>query len=105
MHAYAVCDLKLDFDDPQAPVVATEICGTSISSQGPPKKETLGLAEQNPHIHYVNGDARGYVRVELSKGKAEVALRAIESEKVPDSPVRTIAQYVVEADRPGAHSV
>ena len=105
VHAYAVCDLKLDFDDPQAPVVATEICGTSISSQGPPKKETLGLAEQNPHIHYVNGDARGYVRVELSKGKAEVALRAIESEKVPDSPVRTIAQYVVEADRPGAHSV
>ncbi|NJL72453.1 MAG: alkaline phosphatase, partial [Candidatus Competibacteraceae bacterium] len=30
IHAYAVADLKLDFDDSQAPVVATEVCGTSI---------------------------------------------------------------------------
>ena len=32
VHANYVADLKADFDDPASPVVATEFCGTSITS-------------------------------------------------------------------------
>ena len=35
VHAHWVADLKPDFDDPHSPVVASEFCGTSITSQGP----------------------------------------------------------------------
>src|SRR5262249_39701624 len=36
IHCFFANDLKLDFDDPGSPVVATEFVGTSISSNGPP---------------------------------------------------------------------
>lgn len=102
VHAYAVCDLKLDFDDPKAKAVATEFCGTSIASQGPALTSTEFWRKENPHIHFANGEVRGYTTVKLGEKQAEVALRIIESEKVPNSQIRTLAQYVVENGRPGA---
>jgi alkaline phosphatase D len=97
--------LKLDFDDPNSPTVATEFCGTSITSQGPDLKETDSVLKSNPHIHYANGEARGYVRVSLGKDKADVSLRSIESEKTKETGIRDLAQYVVEKGRPGAQKV
>ena len=35
IHAFLANDLRVDFDDPKSPVVASEIVGTSISSAGP----------------------------------------------------------------------
>ncbi len=105
IHCYAVADLKLDFDDVHSPVVATEFCGTSISSQGFPKKQTDGFLQNNPHIKYVNGEVRGYVRVALGKKKADVTLRSIESEKAQNSGILDLAQYVVQKGRPGVQEV
>ena len=105
VHAYAVCDLKLDFDDPRSPTVATEFCGTSISSQGFPVEFSQIWMKESPHIHYANTNARGYTTVALGKDKAEVSLRSIVSEKTPDTDIRTLAQYIVEKGRPGAQKV
>jgi alkaline phosphatase D len=102
VHAYAVCDLKLDFDDPKAPTVASEFCGTSISSQGPVLTQTNLWLKDNPHVHFANGESRGYVRVALDLKQASVSLRAIDSEKTPESSIKTLASYVVEKGRPGA---
>ncbi len=102
IHAYAVSDLKLDFDDPKSPTIATEFCGTSISSQGPPATDVDAFLKQNPHVKYANSNLHGYVRVALSKDKADVTLRSIESEKQPDSPIKNLAQYVVQVGKPGA---
>jgi Phosphodiesterase/alkaline phosphatase D len=102
VHAYAVSDLKLDFDDLKSQVVATEFCGTSISSQGPALTATEFWMKGNPHIQFANGEVRGYTTIKLGEKTAEVALRSIESEKVPDSKIRTLAQYVVEKGQPGA---
>ncbi len=102
IHAYAVSDLKLDFDDPNSKAVATEFCGTSISSQGPALKDTAPAVENNKHIKYMNGEARGYVRVALSKNKADVTLRSVESVKVADAPIKDLKSYLVEKGKPGA---
>src|SRR3712207_8548621 len=32
-HTTYVCDLKRDFRDPDSPVIATEVCGTSLTSR------------------------------------------------------------------------
>lgn len=105
IHAYAVADLKLDFDDSQAPVIATEICGTSISSQGPDLKATDEWMKANPHIKFFNGTSRGYVTVTLNKEEAKIALRAIETEKRPDAGISTVASFVVERGKPGARRI
>ena len=105
IHAYAVSDLKLDYNDPNAKTVATEFCGTSISSQGPAAREADAVEKNNKHIQYFNGELRGYVKVALGKEKAEVTLRSIESEKVANSPIKDLRKFVVEKGKPGAQQV
>ncbi len=101
VHAWAIADLKLNFDDLKAPIVATELCGTSITSQGPAKKKTDFWMANNPHVHYGNGEARGYTTISLAKQKSAVALRSIKSEKTPDTTISTIGEYIVEKGKPG----
>ncbi len=102
IHAYAVCDLKLDFDDPKSATVATEICGTSIASEGPPPSDVDAFLKSNSHIRYSNGKVRGYVKVVLDKSKADVTLRSIGSEKIANSPIKDLEKYVVKKGKPGA---
>ncbi len=60
-----VNDIKRDFDRPDSPVVATEFVGTSISTNG--DNIVYGpyygpMIKFNPHIQFLDGDRRGYVR-------------------------------------------
>lgn len=101
VHCTWVADLKTGFDDAKSPVIATEFCGTSITSQGPTVKQIAATLQENPHIRYGNG-ARGYLTVELTTGRCKVAVRGIATEKNPDSPIATVATFAVESGRPGA---
>ena len=78
---YWVSDLKPNFDDLQSPVIATEVCGTSITSQGPPQERVDAVRAENPHIKFANPTKRGYVRLEIAPARCEVLLRGIDSEK------------------------
>jgi len=100
-HTAIVCDLKTDFDDPRAPVVATEFVGTSISSQGISQKSIETWRAENPHIRYANSTRRGYTAVELTARRCHARLRAV-NEKDPNSGVSTLAAWTVEDGRPGA---
>jgi alkaline phosphatase D len=101
VHCTWVADLKLDFDDAKSPVVATEFCGTSITSQGPTVKQIAATLAENPHIRYGNGK-HGYLTVELTPERCTTALRGLANEKHADSPISTLAAFVVENGRPGA---
>jgi alkaline phosphatase D len=104
VHSHWVCDLKPEFDDPQSPVIATEFCGTSITSQGPPQQRTDALRAENPHVKLANSEKRGYVRLEITPERCEVHLRVLDSEKTRASHLETLAAFVVEHGRPGAVS-
>ena len=101
VHTFAVADLKSDFDQPGLPVIATEFCGGSITSQGPTQKQTQAWQAENPHIAYANGTRHGYVAMELTAQRCVARMRAV-NEKTPDSPVYTLAAWTVENGRPGA---
>jgi len=102
VHCTWVADLKADFDDPQSPVIATEFCGTSITSQGPSQKQVLETLAENPHLRYGYGPKRGYVKMELRPETCAATLRVLDSEKRVDSGISTLARFVVENGRPGA---
>jgi alkaline phosphatase D len=102
MHCHWVADLKPDFDDPRSAVVATEFCGTSITSQGPSQKQVLAWLAENPHLRYGDGQKRGYVTVEIQRDACTVSLRALDSEKRADSGISTLATFAVASGRPGA---
>jgi len=101
VHACYVADLKSDFERPRSPVIASEICGTSITSQGPGKGATDGLLRGNPHLKFADGTVRGYVAMTIQPRGAEAALRVVETVKQPGAPIRTAARFAIEAGRPG----
>ena len=102
VHSHWVCDLKQDFDRANAPVVATEFCGTSVTSQAWAQARNLALLPENPHVKYVSSERRGYVVMELTQAQCSARLRGVDNEKLRDTGIVTQAGFVVENGRPGA---
>jgi alkaline phosphatase D len=104
-HSTFVNDLKVDFKDPDSPVVATEFVGTSISSNG--DAIVYGpyygpMVPDNPHIRFFDGDRRGYVRCVLTPEAWTTDLRMVSTVSSGDAQVETFASFVVQDGIPGA---
>ena len=101
VHSFWATDLKRDYGVANAPTVATEFVGGSLTSQTPSDKATQELVRRNPHIRYGRGDLNGYGIVAIEPGQATVSFRTVKSVKERQSPVATSARFVVEAGQPG----
>ena len=104
IHSNWVNDLKVDYRDPAAPVVGSELVGTSISSGGDGADtldSTAALLAENPWVRFYNRQ-RGYVRCDLTPGRCQADYQVLEYVTRPGSPIATRASFVVEDGRPGA---
>lgn len=101
VHSFNVSELKLDFDDPASPVVASEFVGTSITSQAWAQERLNAFLPDNPHMKLVDSRFRGYVRVELTPGQMRADLRAMQTVARQDAACSTLASFVVEDGKPG----
>jgi alkaline phosphatase D len=107
-HSTFVHDLKVDFDEPDSPTVATEFVGTSVSSNG--DFEVYGpyygpMVPFNPNIKFFDGDRRGYVLCKLDHDEWRTDLRMVPTVSRRNAPVATFASFVVEDGQPGAQRV
>jgi alkaline phosphatase D len=102
VHSFNVADLKLDFDDPKSPVVASEFVGTSVTSQAWPQERLNTFLPDNPHMKLMDSRFRGYTRVEVTPGRMQVELRALESVQQRDAKCSTLASFVVQDGKAGA---
>lgn len=103
VHSFWVTDLKPDFDDPRSPVVATELVGTSVTSQYSRSEAQLqALIADNPHLRFIHGARRGYVRVEVTPARLRADLQAMRNVTDPGAGAETLASFVVEDGHPGA---
>jgi alkaline phosphatase D len=102
VHANYVADLKLDFDDAAGKVVATEFCGTSITSLGLAQARIDAARAFNPHVKYARSDQRGYMRFVLDANQLQAQLQVVADALDPASGVSTAARFVVDAEQPGA---
>jgi alkaline phosphatase D len=104
IHSTWVNDLKLDFDDPASPVVASEFVSTSITSNFPaalvPVVEASNRAF-NPWVRYFNGRTHGWLRMDVDRSRWLAEERSVAGIDTPDAPASTTARWVVEAGRPG----
>lgn len=99
VHCNYVADLHADPGRPDSPVIAAEFCGTSISSHGPRPELVRAIAAANPHIRLADGAHRGYTVLDFDRRRLRARLRVVESVKERESPVSTLASYVVEDGR------
>ncbi|MBT9491031.1 MAG: alkaline phosphatase D family protein [Paucibacter sp.] len=102
VHANYVCDLKLDFNDADSAVIATEFCGTSISSQGLDQQRLDFARPHNPHIRYSRSDQHGYMSFVLQQDSLQVELRTVRELWDANSPVDVSARFAVAAGQAGA---
>jgi alkaline phosphatase D len=102
VHSFWVNDLKPDFDDARSPVVATEIVGTSITSQSGSQEALDARRADNPHVKFADGTRRGYVRVDLTPKRLQADLRAMRGVSQPRERADTLATFVVGDGTPGA---
>jgi alkaline phosphatase D len=84
-------------------IVATEFCGTSITSQGRPQSQTDEIRASNPHIHLADSERRGYVVFDVEPARVRARLRVVEDVRDRDTGVETLATFTVRAGQPGAH--
>ncbi len=101
IHSFFANDLKLDFDDPASPVVATEFVGTSISSYGPPYDPIAQSLSDNPHVHFFESRRRGYSCVDLERTQMQVRMRVVSDVRDPKADVSTLRTFATEAGKPG----
>ena len=101
IHSFLANDLKLDFDDPTSPVVATEFVGSSISSYGPPYEMIAQALPDNPHVHFFESRRRGYVCIDLERAHLQVRMQAVSDATDPKAEIATLKTFAVEAGRPG----
>jgi alkaline phosphatase D len=102
LHAHLVADVHRRPHDPDSPLIASEFCGTSISSLGSPQHRWDLARRYNPHLKHARSDQRGTLRLTVRDGRVEAELRGVVDARDPASAVGTQARFVVEAGRPGA---
>ena len=101
-HVDFVYDIKRDFTDPASQIVATELLGTSISSEGDPliPQTQFNGSSKNPQLHFFDNH-RGYVRCTLDRGRLTADFRAVSTVTAPVATASTVATFVVEDGRAG----
>jgi len=102
IHSFWANDLKLDFDDPNSPTVATEFVGTSITSNPPPHDVFTTFLPDNPHVKFFDARPRGYSMVDVTPERMTTRFRAISDRADPNATVSTLKTFAVENGRPGA---
>ncbi|MFE9924846.1 alkaline phosphatase D family protein [Streptomyces sp. NPDC005774] len=102
-HRHHASDVKADYRDPKAPVMAGEFVCTAVSTEGDGADQDAYSRNSllaNPHIKFANY-RRGYIRATVRPGLWTTDFRVVPYVTRPGAPVSTRATYVVENGRAG----
>src|SRR5262249_31954550 len=105
IHSFWANDLKVDCEDPHAPIVASEFVGTSITSPGPPYDRFASWLAGNPPVRFFDSRQRGFVSVDLRPQRMDVAFRAISDPTDPRAELTTLQRFAVSDGQAGPVAV
>ena len=102
IHQNYVCEVRTDAQQLQSPVLASEFCGTSISSRsGTTQDKVDAIVRHNPHVLLARCDLRGYGLADITPQRWTTDLRVLDDPLRADSGASTLARFVVEDGRAG----
>jgi alkaline phosphatase D len=105
VHTFYATDLRADFSRPVSaanPVLATEFCGTSVTSSSRAQARTLQYVEMNPHVKYGRSDKRGFMLMEISPSATTTVFVGLDDVRDPKSGAAPLARFKVADGVPGA---
>jgi alkaline phosphatase D len=84
------------------PVLASEFCGTSISSRaGTTQDKVDAIVRHNPHVLLARCEQRGYGLADITPTRWTTTLRVVDNPLDAASTASTQARFVVEDRKPG----
>jgi alkaline phosphatase D len=108
IHSNWVSEVRSSFSRPDAPVVAAEFVGTSISSGGDGADRSGEIPEatlrENPHIKWQNA-RRGYLSCLVTPDAWTTEYRTVPYVSRPDAPIQTPTRWSVAHGRPGIQAL
>ncbi|WP_426208802.1 alkaline phosphatase D family protein [Massilia sp. TWP1-3-3] len=105
VHTFYATDLLADFGRPVSarnPVIATELCGTSVTSSSRGQARTQQFVDMNPHIKYGRSDKRGFMLMEITPESTSTVFVGLDNVRDPNSAAARLASFGVANGRPGA---
>jgi alkaline phosphatase D len=108
VHTFYATDLQRDFNRPSSPgnpVIATEFCGTSVTSSSRPQARTLQYLDMNPHVKYGRSDKRGFMLMEVRPSNTTTMFVGLDNVRDPKTGASTLATFAVEDGKPGARRI
>ena len=104
VHTFYATDLKPDFNSPVSarnPVIATEFCGTSVTSSSRPQARTQEYVDMNPHIKYGRSDKRGFMLMDITPNATSTVFLGLDDVRDPKSGLAKLATFRVNDGKPG----
>ena len=102
IHQNYVCRVPKKAQELDGPAVASEFCGTSISSRSGTTQEKLdAIVRRNPHVLLARCGERGYGIADITPKLWTTRLQVVQDPMRMDSAVHTLARFVVEPGHPG----
>ncbi len=102
VHENWVGHVKADFSKPDSESIATEFCGTSITSRHSASSSNEKVSERiarNPHFIFADVEKRGYGLADFSSQKLQVSLRTVSDVASKSATVQTLAQFAVASGK------
>lgn len=104
VHTFYAAELSRDFFQPVShsnPVIASEFCGSSVSSSSRPQNITEKYLQYNPHLKYGRSDVRGFMLFDVAARQLHCRFLGIDELNNPHSSVSLLKHYVVDDGYPG----
>lgn len=99
IHQNWVGHIKADFENSRSKTIATEFCGTSITSTGGNNDKITERLANNPHFIFADAEKRGYGVVELTAKTMTTQLRVLDDVRHENAAISTLASFTVESGR------
>ncbi len=98
IHQNWVGHVKADYATPRSKAIATEFCGTSLTSGGGENDDKFkDRLSNNPHFVFADAQMRGYGVVTLTPKHLSTTLRVVDDVRLPSGQISTLAQFVVDS--------
>ena len=108
VHTFYATNLQREFDRPASrdnPVLATEFCGTSVTSGSRPQARTLQYLNMNPHVKYGRSDKRGFMLMEITPARTTNVFVGLDDVRDPKTAAKALASFAVEDGKAGARQI
>ncbi len=105
VHCNVAANLRLEPNNPQAPIVASEFVTTSITSRGLGDKAAALIRESNSDLLHYRSDERGYSLITVTPTQVRCDFRTTKFPAGSEPGLRTQASYVVKSGKSGPQAI